>query len=85
MSGLSFCLRLARPRPRHWRWRARGILIAPATSACRRPGVELKLVPNEGKLEARLRGPHITPGYWRQNHLTREAFDEEGCTGSAMR
>ncbi|HZP70286.1 MAG TPA: feruloyl-CoA synthase [Pseudolabrys sp.] len=42
------------------------------------PGVELKLVPNEGKLEARLRGPHITPGYWRQNDLTREAFDEEG-------
>jgi len=42
------------------------------------PGVELKLVPNEGKLEARLRGPHITPGYWRQQQLTREAFDEEG-------
>jgi len=42
------------------------------------PGVELKLVPNEGKLEARLRGPHITPGYWRQDHLTREAFDAEG-------
>ena len=42
------------------------------------PGVELKLVPNEGKLEARLRGPHITPGYWRQEHLMRAAFDEEG-------
>ncbi|HUL86750.1 MAG TPA: feruloyl-CoA synthase [Pseudolabrys sp.] len=42
------------------------------------PGVELKLVPNEGKLEARLRGPHITPGYWRQKDLTRDAFDEEG-------
>ncbi len=42
------------------------------------PGVELKLVPNEGKLEARLRGPHITPGYWRQAQLTREAFDEDG-------
>ena len=42
------------------------------------PGVELKLVPNEGKLEARLRGPHITPGYWRQEQITREAFDEEG-------
>src|SRR3974390_238474 len=42
------------------------------------PGVELKLVPNEGKLEARLRGPHITPGYWRQQQLTREAFDEDG-------
>jgi len=41
------------------------------------PGVELKLVPNEGKLEARLRGPHITPGYWRQDALTREAFAEE--------
>jgi feruloyl-CoA synthase len=42
------------------------------------PGVELKLIPNEGKLEARLRGPHITPGYWRQDELTRAAFDEEG-------
>jgi feruloyl-CoA synthase len=42
------------------------------------PDVELKLVPNEGKLEARLRGPHITPGYWRQDDLTRDAFDDEG-------
>ena len=42
------------------------------------PGVELKLVPNEGKLEARLKGPNITPGYWRRPDLTREAFDEEG-------
>jgi feruloyl-CoA synthase len=42
------------------------------------PGVELKLTPNEGKLEARLRGPLITPGYWRQDEHTRGAFDEEG-------
>ncbi len=42
------------------------------------PGMELKLVPNEGKLEARVRGPNITPGYWRQEALTRAAFDEEG-------
>ena len=42
------------------------------------PGVELKLVPNGDKLEARLRGPHITPGYWRQDALTRDAFDEHG-------
>jgi feruloyl-CoA synthase len=42
------------------------------------PGVELKLVPIEGKYEARLKGPHITPGYWRQPELTRQAFDEEG-------
>jgi feruloyl-CoA synthase len=42
------------------------------------PGVDLKLVPCEGKLEARLRGPNITPGYWRQDDLTAAAFDEDG-------
>ncbi len=42
------------------------------------PGVELKLVPNAGKLEARVRGANITPGYWRQPELTKAAFDEEG-------
>jgi feruloyl-CoA synthase len=42
------------------------------------PGVELKLVPSHGKLEARVRGPNITPGYWRQGDLTAQAFDEEG-------
>lgn len=51
------------------------------------PGVEMKLAPSEGKLEARLRGPNITPGYWRQPELTREAFDDEGfyCLGDALR
>jgi feruloyl-CoA synthase len=42
------------------------------------PGVEAKLVPMEGKLEMRLKGPSITPGYWRQPELTAAAFDEEG-------
>src|SRR3954471_24583611 len=42
------------------------------------PGVEMKLIPLEGKYEARVKGPHITPGYWRQPELTRAAFDEEG-------
>jgi feruloyl-CoA synthase len=42
------------------------------------PGVELKLVPNEGKLEGRLKGPNITPGYWRRPDLTAESFDDEG-------
>src|SRR5262249_31643409 len=42
------------------------------------PEVELKLVPREGKLEARLRGPNIMPGYWRQRDLTAQAFDEDG-------
>ncbi|MGN6569827.1 MAG: feruloyl-CoA synthase [Pseudolabrys sp.] len=41
-------------------------------------GMELKLVPFEGKLEARVRGPNITPGYWRQPEFTTRAFDEEG-------
>jgi len=42
------------------------------------PGVEAKLVPCGEKLEARVRGPNITPGYWRKPELTAKAFDEEG-------
>jgi feruloyl-CoA synthase len=41
-------------------------------------GVELKLVPSDGKFEGRYRGPNITPGYWRRPDLTQEAFDDEG-------
>jgi feruloyl-CoA synthase len=41
------------------------------------PGVEAKLVPQEDKLELRVRGPNVTPGYWRQAELTRKSFDEE--------
>jgi feruloyl-CoA synthase len=51
-----------------------------------RPGViglpvaqcELKLVPNAGKLEVRVRGPNVTPGYYQRDDLTTAAFDEEG-------
>jgi feruloyl-CoA synthase len=42
------------------------------------PGMEMKLVPDAEKLELRLRGPNITPGYWRQPDKTAECFDEEG-------
>ena len=51
------------------------------------PGVEAKLVPSGEKLEIRVRGPNVTPGYWRQDALTREAFDDEGfyCMGDAAR
>jgi feruloyl-CoA synthase len=42
------------------------------------PGVRLKLAPVGGQLEARLMGPNITPGYWRDDDLTAAAFDEEG-------
>jgi feruloyl-CoA synthase len=49
------------------------------------PGVELKLVPIDGKLEVRFRGPNVMPGYWRSPENTAEAFDEEGYyrTGDA--
>jgi feruloyl-CoA synthase len=42
------------------------------------PGVELKLAPVNHKLEARVRGPNVTPGFWGEPALTRAAFDEEG-------
>ena len=50
------------------------------------PGQEVKLIPNGGKLEIRVRGPNITPGYWRMPDLTQQAFDEEGyfITGDAV-
>jgi feruloyl-CoA synthase len=51
------------------------------------PGVEMKLVSRNNKLEVRVRGPNITPGYWRQPELTQKVFDEEGfyIFGDAVR
>jgi feruloyl-CoA synthase len=51
------------------------------------PGLELKLAPVGGKLEARVRGPNVTPGYWKDAARTGAAFDEEGFyrMGDAMR
>ena len=50
-------------------------------------GLELKLVPNLGKLEARYKGDNIMPGYWRNPEATAKAFDEEGfyMTGDALK
>jgi feruloyl-CoA synthase len=50
-------------------------------------GITLKLVPVEDKYELRLKGPNVTPGYWRDPDLTRQAFDEEGFyrIGDAVR
>ncbi|WP_246188691.1 feruloyl-CoA synthase [Nitratireductor arenosus] len=51
------------------------------------PGTELKLVPAGDKLEIRVRGPNVTPGYLKNDELTRAAFDEEGFyrIGDAVR
>ena len=42
------------------------------------PGVEAKLVPVGERVEVRLRGPSITPGYWRRPDLNDVAYDEDG-------
>ena len=65
----------------HWHIDRAGVVGVPV------PGCELKLVPSGDKLEARLRGPNVTPGYFRRDDLTRSAFDEEGFyrIGDALR
>jgi feruloyl-CoA synthase len=49
------------------------------------PGTELKMLPNSGKMELRLRGPCMTPGYFKRDDLTKEAYDDDGFyrTGDA--
>src|SRR4051795_7153284 len=51
------------------------------------PGVEIKLAPVDDKLEMRVKGPNVTPGYLGRDDLTRAAFDEDGFyrTGDAGR
>jgi feruloyl-CoA synthase len=41
-------------------------------------GNDAKLVPNNGKMEVRCKGPNVMPGYWRQPEITANSFDEEG-------
>jgi feruloyl-CoA synthase len=64
-------------------WQADG----PGSIGIPMPGVEVKLVPAGEKLELRLRGPNITPAYWRNETFTRAAFDDEGfyAIGDAVR
>jgi feruloyl-CoA synthase len=51
------------------------------------PGVELKFVPSGSKLEIRVKGPNVTPGYIGNDEQTRKAFDEDGfyCIGDAAK
>jgi feruloyl-CoA synthase len=51
------------------------------------PGVEIKLAPVGDKLEIRVKGPNIMPGYHRRPDLDAAAFDDEGFyrSGDAVR
>jgi len=56
----------------HWRLDRAGVIGLPL------PGMELKFVPNGEKLEMRVRGVSVFPGYRNEPELTRKAFDDEG-------
>jgi feruloyl-CoA synthase len=50
-------------------------------------GMEVKLVPDGDKMEARYKAPNVTKGYWRNDEATAKSFDEEGYykTGDAVK
>jgi feruloyl-CoA synthase len=60
--------------------------LSPGNIGIPMPGLELKLVPHQGKLEARVRGPNVMTGYWNSPEATAAAFDEDGFfrTGDAV-
>jgi feruloyl-CoA synthase len=51
------------------------------------PGCTVKLAPVGDRLEIRVKGPNVTPGYYRAPDLTQAAFDEDGFyrSGDAVR
>jgi feruloyl-CoA synthase len=65
----------------YWNTARTGLLGLP------QPGATLKLVPIGDRLELRIKGPHIMPGYYRAEALNAAAFDDEGYfkTGDAVR
>ena len=65
----------------HWRLERPGNIGVPV------PGVELRLVPVGDKLEVRVKGDNVTPGYFKSPEQSRQALDEEGWlkTGDAVR
>jgi feruloyl-CoA synthase len=65
----------------HWKLERPGVIGLPL------PGLELKFVPSGEKLEMRVRGVTVFPGYRDAPHLTAQAFDGEGyyCIGDAGR
>jgi len=65
----------------HWPNDTMGVVGLPL------PGVSLKMAPVGERLEARIKGPQVSPGYYRAPEATRAAFDEEGFyrLGDAVR
>ena len=64
----------------HFRASRAGVIGVPV------PGTALKLVPSADKMEVRVKGPNVFPGYWKQPEVTAKSFDEEGyyITGDAV-
>ncbi|MGE3904361.1 MAG: feruloyl-CoA synthase [Reyranellaceae bacterium] len=56
----------------HWIIEQPGVIGLPL------PGTEILMTPNGSKMELRVRGPNVTPGYWRSPDLTQAAFDGDG-------
>ncbi|MBY9066201.1 AMP-binding protein [Hyphomonas sp. WL0036] len=65
----------------HWEVERVGLIGLPL------PGTTLKLVPNGEKLEVRVKGPTVMPGYHNDPKKNAEVFDEEGyyCLGDAVK
>ncbi len=65
----------------HWEAERVGLIGLPL------PGLTLKLVPNGSKLEVRVKGETVMPGYLNLPDKNAEVFDEEGyyCLGDAAK
>jgi feruloyl-CoA synthase len=65
----------------YWNTARTGLLGLP------QPGATLKLVPTGDRMELRIKGVHVMPGYYKADALNAAAFDEEGYfrTGDAVR
>lgn len=65
----------------HWPNDTMGLIGLPL------PGNTFKLVPAGEKMELRVKGVNVTPGYYRNEEKTKAAFDEEGFyrLGDAVR
>ena len=55
-----------------WRLQRPGVIGLPL------PGAAIKFVPNGGKLEMRIKGPHVFPGYRGNEEATAQSFDGDG-------